>query len=79
MIFVGKTIASAIYSEYHETSEISLMYHSRVSQPMPVLWRGHDLYLVIQVHSEDLMIREKSHDSRFFCILRSLSVTCKQA
>ena len=22
-----KTIASAIYSEYHETSEISLMYH----------------------------------------------------
>ena len=38
---------------------------------------GMTYILVVQVHSEDLMIQEKSHDSRFFCVLRSLGITCK--
>ncbi|MBO6125749.1 MAG: hypothetical protein J6P55_07835 [Bacteroidaceae bacterium] len=31
---------------------------------------GMTYILAFQVHSEDRTIREKSHDSRFFCILR---------
>ena len=42
---------------------------------MPVLYgAGMTYILALQVHSEDRRMQEKSHDSRFFCILRSLSI-----
>ena len=46
---------------------------------MPMRKRGHDLYLNTTGSSEDLKIQEKSHVSRFFCVLGSLGITCKQA
>ncbi len=43
-----------------------------------MLRRGHDLYLNTTGNSYDLTIQEKSHDSRFFCVLRSLGITCNK-
>ena len=79
MTFAEKTIASAIYSENLETSEISMMYRMSKSADAHAFSVGMTYIFTIQVHSEDLKIQEKSHRSRFFCVLRSLGVTCKQA
>ena len=56
-----------------------MMYRMSKSADAHAFSVGMTYIFTIQVHSEDLKIQEKSHRSRFFCVLRSLGVTCKQA
>ena len=79
MIFVGKN--NSISYLFRESWNLGNFIDVTlwVSQPMPVLIARAWLISSVTGTSEDLKIQEKSHDSRFFCVLRSLGVTCKQA
>ena len=53
------------------------MYYLNKSADARAIRAGMTYIFVVQVHSEDLMIQEKSHASRFFCVLRSLYIPVK--